>query len=222
MKIWLKKWGIGILGVIMITIFAVDRIKIKSLKESTQLQLVELSALQDTVSIHTSRTKLLTFKVKAVEVESGNRKKALEVLGIENKDLKERNIKLSDINFLLNAKLVAIGTGTTTLMDTVWMQSPIQGGDTVYASNYIWSNNHLSLKGTIVKNEMSINYRYQTGMTFVNEKKGKTNIVSAYLVDPNAKVTTANSIVITNKIRWYERPYIWGLAGLASGYILAK
>ena len=218
MKTFLKKYWVIALGSLVIIVFAVDKVKLDNLRDQNQLQSVELATLQDTVTLHVSKSKLLTSKVKAVEVESRNRKKALELMGVENKELKERNIKLSDVNSLLNANLVAVGTGTTILKDTMWVTKH----DTVYASNYNWQNKFLSLNGTIAGKQMTIDYRYQVAMTFATERKGKVNIVSAYLSDPNAQMVTMSSVIIADKKKWPGWKWVWFGSGVASGYFLFK
>ena len=50
----------------------------------------------------------------------------------------------------------------------------------------------------------------------------KQPIVTVQLDDPYAKIVTANSITVPYKTKWYEKPWVWGLAGLTSGYLISK
>jgi len=184
--------------------------------DKLQLSQVELSTLKDTVKVFKDKNKNLTFSLSSVVVESDNRRKALEAAGFEIKDLKARDIKWRDITDALKLQISAESHGSTPLKDTVY----ISNTDTIKAAEFDWNNKFLFLKGNIIDKNLSFAYKYKTGIDIVSTKKGKSYVVSAYLSDPNAVVITANSITIDNKIRWYEKPWVWMVVGVGAGFYL--
>lgn len=194
----------------------INQNKINNLRSENQLQQVELSTYKDSVFTYKSKNGELTFKLQTVEVESSDRKKALELSGFEIKDLKAKNIKWRDVNFALQAKLESQGSGTITLHDSIFIPTE---GDTVFAKVGEWNNKFLYLTPFIVNDTMEFKYKYQTGIKVISEGR---NTVSIALTDTLATITGANSIIIKNKLRWYEKPYVWGLAGLVSGFFIFK
>jgi len=194
----------------------------KKLHEIVTLKEVELSTYKDSTKILKSKTGELTSKISTVIVESSNRKKALEIAGFENKELKARDIEWRNVTFALNAKIVALGKGKIILKDSI-----IAGKtDTVIMQVGKWNDKYLFLEPIVSDNELNFNYRYQTGIKFVVNK----NTVSAYLVDPNnpeignpfASVITANSITIINKKHWYNNKWLYFGAGVIGGYFISK
>lgn len=192
--------------------------RIKSLKKANELQAIEISTLNDSVSSYKSKNGDLTFKIKSVTVENANKRKALEAAGFEIKELRARDIKFRDVISALNAKLDATGNGSTIIKDTVY----IVKGDTIKSSFYKWNNGFLFLDGTIVDNKNDFQYKYKAKLSILNESKKNENIISIYIDDPNAEITNSNSITIKNKKKWWESQWLYGAAGLGLGYVIFK
>jgi hypothetical protein len=211
-----KYWMVAVIVIAACTLL-MQKCKIERLNDQAQLQNVELSTFKDSVAVLVSKNGELTFKVQSVQVESDNAKKALELAGFEIKELRQRDINWRKVNFALRAELEAAGSGTITLRDTTYIK-----GDTIMAKTGKWNNGYLYLNPFIVKNKMDFTYSYNIGLKIVSETKRKTNIVSIFSTDPNAKITTSNSITIENKLKWYEKPWVWGIAGIGAGYLIFK
>jgi hypothetical protein len=47
-------------------------------------------------------------------------------------------------------------------------------------------------------------------------------MVTVSLADPNAAITSGNNIVLKPEKRLWEKPWIWGLAGLVAGIFVFK
>jgi hypothetical protein len=69
---------------------------------------------------------------------------------------------------------------------------------------------------------MKFDYTYKTGIDIISTKQRNSYIVNAYLSDPDAVVTTATSLTITNKTPWYKKPWLWGAVGFLGGYLIPK
>lgn len=194
--------------------------KIEKLSDANQLQAVELSTLKDTVAVFISNDSLLTYKLSSVEIEKGNLKKSLELMDIDRKILKNRDIEWRKITAALRMELAASGHGQTTVTDTF----RIEKTDTVYFSKVEdWSNNYLSIfDGEIANRKLSFDYRYQTGISIITTPERKQTVVNVFLTDPKAEITSANSITISNRKKWYEKQWLWGLAGLGTGILISK
>lgn len=215
---WIRKnykLAIVILALIIMSVILL-RTKIDNvrLKNNYQLKSVELSTYKDSTSVYKSKAGDLTFKIKAVEIESNNRRKALEIAGFENKELKARNIDLRKVNFALNAKLEASGTGTVELRDSL-----IFNTDTIIAKVGNWSNGFLSLYPEIVDDKLTFDYTYKVELKVITETN-KT--ISFALTDPNAKITTSNGVIIKKKSRIWNKWYTHVGVGLIGGYFLFK
>lgn len=194
--------------------------KINRMQTENQLQALELSILNDSVTVYKSKTGELTYKLTSVEIEKGNLKKSLELIGIDKKILKERDIAWRQITAALRAELEAKGTGQTTLTDTF----RIEKTDTIYYTRVNdWSNGNLSLFNSKIENsKLSFDYRYKTGIDFFTTNTRKKTTVSVILTDPNAEITTASSITVPHKKKWFERPAIWAIAGFGAGVLIVK
>jgi hypothetical protein len=94
--------------------------------------------------------------------------------------------------------------------------------DTLKQANFDWNNRFLFLSGNISGKDMQFKYTYKTPIDLISEKKGKSYIVSAYLGDPNASVTTANSITIVPKKKWRGWDVLKIGVGIGIGYTIAK
>lgn len=183
-------------------------------KSELRLKNVEISTLKDSVKVVMSKNGDLTFKFQSVQIESKERKDALELLGFELSDLRQRDIKQKNIISALNAKLSASGSGTMIMKDSIVYIK----GDSVKVSYGKWTNNYLTLNPFLIGNNLDFDYLYEAKISLIQEK----NIVSAIISDPNAKIVTANSITIENKKRWWDKWYFYLAAGSVIGYEIAK
>ena len=202
-----------------------QKVQIKQLKATSQVQAIQLATSNDSVLVYRSKTKdkitqlnNLTFKLAAVEIDKANLKESLEAAGIDIDDLKNRDIEWRKVVGVLQAEIKASGKDSTTLQD----KDIITKTDTIHAEAFVWSNRYLTFSGDIVAKKMKFNYEYKTGLDILQTPQGKKILISVYLSDPKAVVTTASSIVVTFKIPWYEKPWLWGAAGLVGGYFIAK
>lgn len=218
MKLKLIIAGTILAGLILVII--IQNHKINKLSQTNQIQSVELSTLKDSVLIHKSKNNELTFKLASVEIEKSNLKESLDLMGIDRKELRERDIKWRKITAALRAELAATGHGETNVVDTF----RIEKTDTIYFQKVNdWTNNYLSLfNAEIVNKKLNFDYSYKTKIDFITTGTRKETIVSVILSDPKAQITTANSITIKNKKKWYERPVIWTVVGIGAGVLIAK
>ena len=194
-------------------------IKFDRLTKKSQVQAVELMNANDSVTTYRTKTGQLYFEINAVTVEKNALKNSLEVSGFTIRELRAMDVKWRDIVSTLKAELAMSGRDTIFLHDTTYVTV---GGATLAGKAYKWTNNYLSLSGLIRDKFMVTDYKYLTGMSFITEKKGKTTKVTATLADPQARITTGSQIIIEHKIRWYEKPWLWGLAGIGLGVYLGK
>lgn len=212
------RWFVLIVIILLSGLLLIGKCNNNKLADKNQIQAVELSALNDSVKTVVSKNGDLTFELTSIQVESDNRRKALEESNFMIKDLRQRDIAWRNTVFALKAQIVAQGSGTTVLRDTIWKNSV----DTIHASVFAWNNKFLFLNGNIIEKKLSLSYRYEVGLSLVSTKAGKGTTVSAYLTDPNAHIFTANSITIVPVKRWWDKWYVYGAAGLIGGYFVAK
>ncbi len=218
MKPNIQKIAIIIGIAIIILIISVQFFSIRKLKDKIQLANVELATLNDSVSVHKSKTGQLTFKIASVEIEKRNLKESLETLELTTKELRNQGIKYRDIISVQKAQIDAGGMGSTIIRDTMI----ITNTDTIRIAKFDWSNNFLSLNGSIENKNLDFNYKYKTGINIVTEQKPKGTIVNFSLADPNATITTATSITVTRKKSILEKWYITLPVGFVGGFLLAK
>lgn len=194
--------------------------KIEKLSDANQLQAVELSTLKDTVAVYMSKDSLLTHKLTSVEIEKGNLKKSLELMDIDRKILKNRDIEWRNITAALRMELAATGSGTTAVRDTFRMVKT----DTVYFQKVDdWSNKNLSLfNAEIVNSKLNFDYKYTTGIDIYQEQQRRATFVRVTLTDPNATITKGSSFFVKPKKRFWEKPWLWGLAGLGTGILISR
>lgn len=194
--------------------------KINRLQNENQLQKVELSVLKDSVFVHKTKAGELTYKLTSVEIEKNNLKKSLDLLEIDRKILKERDISWRKITFALRAELAATGHGETTVIDTFRTEKT----DTVYYSKVNdWNNGYLSLFNSKIENsKLSFDYRYQTRIDFLTTPLNGKTVVSVILSDPKAEITNAKSITVKYQKKWFERPVVWALFGFGTGILISK
>jgi len=200
--------------------------KINRLSDSNQLQAVQLSALNDSVSVYKNYTGELTYKLSTVEINDRNLKESLETAGFDLKKFKERDIFWRKINSALRLQLAATGSGVTIITDTFRIEparldASVGKTDTLYFSKvHDWSNNYLTLFNSKIENsKLFFDYSYKTGISIIQEKKRKETLVSVMLTDPNASITTGNSITIKEERKWWQKPWIWFLAGFGAGIL---
>lgn len=194
--------------------------KIQKLSNANQLQAVELSTLKDTVEVFKSKSGELTYKLSSVEIDKRNLKKSLELMDIDRKILKNRDIEWRKITAALRMELAASGSGTTAVTDTFRMVET----DTVYFQKVEdWSNKNLSLfNAEIVNSKLSFDYKYSTGIDIYQEQQRRATFVRVKLTDPNATITKGSSFFVKPKTRFWEKPWLWGLAGLGTGILISK
>ena len=208
-----------IIGAILIALLlGVKQCQLNKERDKNQIANVQLSALNDSVAQYKSKNGDLTAKINSVVVESDNRKKALDAAGFEIKELKEKDIKWRDVVFALKAQIQAQGGGQAVLRDTLIISKT----DTIKKANFDWNNRFLFLSGNITGKDMQFKYTYKTSIDLLSEKKGKSYVVSAYLSDPQATITTANSITIVPKKKWWGWDVLKVGAGFGLGVFIAK
>jgi len=220
----LKYYIVGVVVLVLIVLFFVRNYQYKELQEQNQLQSIQLAAINDSVKIYKSKNGELTAKVQSVEVDNRNKKDALEQAGYTIKDLKARDIKWWDIVNTLQAEIASSGGGQTVLHDTTYITTT----DTIKAAEFSWNNRYLFLEGKVYEKTklsektLDFTYTYKTGIDIISTKKKNAYIINAYLSDPNAVVTTATSLTITNKTPWYKKQWLWGAVGFLGGYLIPK
>ena len=195
-----------------------QELKISRLTDQNQLQAVELSVLNDSVSVYRNKAGELTYKLISVEVDRDNLKKSLELAGFNIKQLKAKDIEWRRITNALKLRLETVGNGEAVLRDTLI----IAGRDSIISTDFRWSNNYLSLDGVVDIDRVKFSYFYRTGIEIIQAEKRNKTIVSVSLADPNAAITTGNSITILHKKKWYEKPWLWAVAGFTGGVFLTK
>jgi hypothetical protein len=220
----IKKYWLAIVAVAFIlTTFVyigIQHRKLHKIQDVAQLQAVELSTLQDSVSVYKNKSGELTYKLTSVEIEKGNLKKSLELAGFDIRELRADNIKWRNLNNALKLELQAAGQVVTTVRDTF----RIENTDTIYYSKVDnWTNGYLSLFNAKVETKkLFFDYRYKVGLDIFQEPKKNSTLVTVKLTDPNASVTTANSITVTHKKKIWERGWLWAAIGLTGGILIAK
>jgi len=217
-KIAMKNFLIGLAVLVVAALFYRQYRELRNYKDTAQLQAVELSMFKDSVKIIQQKNGDLNFQVQAVQVEKRNLKESLELAGFEIKDLKEKEIRWRKLNSVLQAKLEASDTGQTVIRDTFL----IVENDTVKAGSFQVNNNYLLFNGLIKKDSLDWDYRYNVEFDFFQQKIKNETLVTVALNDPNAEITSMNSITISHKKKFYERPIVWAVAGIATGIIISK
>lgn len=193
---------------------------IKKLEKTNQLQAVELSMANDTVKKFRNKADELISQIKVVEVSRDNLKESLEKAGVDIEKLRDDKIRLNKVIEYYKMQGQATGTGSIALRDTF----TIIKRDTI---NYLkfdkWSNDFLIMtNGEIINRQLNFNYRYLIDFQFFKEEYRKSTIISVKFKDPGAEITSANSIVVFNEKKWWEKPWLWGLAGLTTGILISK
>lgn len=210
----------SIVGFFLI-LFLFNSCKIKSLKKSNNLQAVELMSFKDSANILRTKSGELYSQIQNVTIEKNALKGSLDKMGIERDELKKMGIKWRDLAVLYKAKLESSDTGSVAGHDTIYLA----GKDTIWGKKFDdWTNTNLSLFKLHTDNKkLFFEYKYQTDLKYTLEKDGKNSKVTMWLSDPHATITTGSQITINqDPIKWYQKWWLWGSAGLVGGYFLFK
>jgi len=215
-----KKYWWSILVIAALIYISILNIRINKIKDSNQLQAVELSTLKDSVTVYKAKNGDLTYKLSVVEISHSNLKESLDIAGYDIKKLKADNIKWRKLTDVLKLELKAAGHVETAVHDTF----RIENTDTIYYSKVNdWSNNYLSLFNAKVETKkLFFDYSYKTGISIFQEESKKGTIVTVKLTDTNASITTANSITVVPKKTIWQKWWLWTAAGLTTGILIAK
>jgi len=209
------------LAIIALSVMIVLSLQNRSLKKSNSLQAVELMSFKDSTTILKTKNGQLYAQIENVTIEKNALKGSLDQMGIERSELRQMGIKWRDLAVLYKAKLAASGSGSTSGRDTIYLA----GKDTIWGKKFNdWSNGNLTLTKLITDNKkLSFNYNYQSDLKYTLEKDGKDSKITMWLSDPNAKIITGSQITINqDPIKWYQKWWLWGSAGLVGGYLIAK
>lgn len=211
------KWIITIIVVFVIASEWYQYVDRANLRRDKEISDVKVMLATDSVKTFKDKAGEAYAKLNSVLIEKSALSQSLLSMGQTNKKLSSENIKQSDIISVLRSQLYSSGHDTITLHDTIFVASKITGKD------YLWTNNYLSLWGTIVGYKMNNNYSYKTDLTYVTEQTSKKkSIVTVSLSDPNAKILTGSQIVVTQTPKWYDHWYYYTLAGAIAGHYIFK
>jgi len=214
-----------IAGLIFATVILFFYFSAEADRDRIELKNVELSTLKDSVTMTETKNGELVAKVSSVEIEKENLKKSMEIAGFDIKELRDQNIEWRKVTNALRVELQAAGSAQTEVTDTFYVKIDVPGKiDTVWYSVLDdWSNDYLSIyNGKIVEKRLDFDYNYKVGMDIIQSHKRKSTIVTISLTDPYARITTANSITVENKTKWYRKWWAWGAIGFVGGVFIAK
>lgn len=216
----MKKLLIVLTVLVVAALFYRQYRELRNYKDTAQLQAVELSTLKDNVSVLKKKNGEMAFQIESVEVEKRNLKESLELLGIEKKDLKEQNIRQRNLIGVLQLEIESFGSGQTTVIDTF----KIVETDTVrYQKVNDYTDPYLSLfNGEIINGDFDFDYRQNVHMRLFHHTKKDAIIVTANIKNPSAEIVSGQSLTISTKKRWYQKPWVWAAAGLTTGIIISK
>jgi hypothetical protein len=208
---------IMIYGLLIISVFSLyqwDRAS-KAIKEK-ELMSLELMIAKDSIVVHTGRNGSLSFKLLQMDIEKGNLRKAIDLLGITNKELKDQDIKKNNIISVLQGKIQTQGHGATALTDTIL----IVKNDTIFKEKtFKWQSKYMYINGHTFNDSILLKYKYSLDFSFISAKQGKNTIVTAKFNDPNMVLMSAQSIVIKPR-----KPFVkWWMVlilGVTGGYLI--
>jgi len=212
MKQFLRNYGLIVFTVLVVFLFFSQKCRFDKLTDRVQLQAVEISSLNDSVSVFRSKAGELTYRLISVEIEKDNLKRSLLIAGYDIRELKDRDLNWKKITSALKAELASAGSASVPLNDTIYIEKT----DTIRAGNFAWKNRYLSLTGEVTPGALDFKYVYRTAIDVVQSG----DVISIYLSDPNATITTGHQFTVTHKRRWYEKPWVWGVAGLVGGMLI--
>ena len=202
----MKKSDILIAGIFICLLYSYFCItnELSQARETSNLQAIEISMLRDSVKTVVDKHGQLTFQVASADVEKKQLKDALRLAGYDIKKLKEREIEYRKINALLKARLEANGSITSTIRDTF----TVVKADTVRFQTVDNSTNgFLSIFDANIQNQkLDFSYRYKVDFDFFQTTQKNKTTVSVILNDPNAEITSARSITVTQKKKFYQKP----------------
>ena len=157
----------------------------QGIERQRQIQAVELSVLEDSVTMYKTRSGQLYGQVQAVEIDKRNLKEALEVAGFDLRVLKDQNVKYRQIIATLRMEIESINSGTTTVVDTFRI---VERDTFYYQSVKDWDDGALFLSGMKIENkQLDFNYRYNIGLSHVTTRNRKGTIVTIVPDNPHTK-----------------------------------
>jgi|LSQX01.3.fsa_nt_gb hypothetical protein len=211
----MKNWIIFILTVVAITTVLSMSYVIKNLKQTIQFQSAELVSAKNEVLELTTKNGQLYYEMETVQVEKTNMKKALDILGLENSELKKMNIQAKNTIAALEIIIEHSSTGQTTVVDTLY----IENTDTVYYQKVNpFNDGNLSLyNGRVVRGDLSFDYTYNLALQQIIHKRKKDVIITIVTDSPNAKIIAGKSLTIKSFKKWYEQQWLWGVIRLHKG-----
>lgn len=213
LNIWAKVLIFVIIAFLVIK--AVDYFTIKNLRKQNQIQAVQIMTANDSVAVYKDKKDEMYFQLNAVQVESNAVKSSLLAMGFEMKDLRQKNIKAQNLIAVLTAKIESSGGGGTPGKDSI----RIVDRDTFKIRTYKdWDDGNMVLYNLWAdKDSLHHNYQYRTGINIFPEVSRKEVKVTVTLTDKKAIVTHGASIIVSNKLKWYEKPLPWLVVGAVGG-----
>lgn len=208
----------AVIGLLLL-IIAISYLQIKHLRKTTQIQAVELLSANDSAKAYKTKAGELYFQVNTVTVEKNALKRTLEIAGLTNKELRQKDIEKGKIISVLKSQLEASGHATTTIHDTTYIDV---SGIIKPLKTFNWTNTHLSLKGEIKEKVIDMDYVYRVNLNSITESKGKNTKVTIFLDDQNAKILTGSQINIVTKKPFYQKWWFGVIVGATGGYLIAK
>lgn len=201
---WIPLWLVSLL-VIYVLKDCADHVKIEKARQEV------MDILDDTVKVYRDRMDRVVSEKRALEVSSDR------VLR-ENDSLKElaRNVKP---RVIVEVNTVYRDTGTIKF-DTVYRDLNIP-----FKSVDRWRN----VSGTVMGDGIHFNEFevFNTQTLLHGESRTwfmgrKSHVVRVVNDNPLVTVTGLKPLVIEEKKRWYEKWWLWGIAGFAGGILITK
>ncbi len=218
----MKKTDIIIAGIFICLLYSYfcSTNQLSEARNISNIQALEISMLRDSVKTVVDKHGQMTFQVASADIEKKQLKDALELAGYDIKKLREREVEYRRINALLKARLEATGSIISTVRDTFTV---VKTDTILFQTVDSSTNGFLSIFDATIQNQkLDFSYRYNVNLDFFQTTKKNKTTVSVMLNDPNAKITSANSITVTHKKKFYQKPWVWAVAGFASGLFIAK
>jgi hypothetical protein len=216
------KWlFVCVTGILLIVLFF-DQIKIRQITKDKDILNIKLMSVNDTATAYKTKAGEAYYRINSVTIENNALKGSLEAMGIDQKKLKETNINLSNIVSVLREELKVSGhTGSIPLVPVVNLPSDTSK---IKAKSFEWTNTFLTLKGITEDARIrNIDYKYQTGILHTTEDVKDKTIVTISLTDKeNASIINGSQFVVTPTKHWWNKPWVWGVAGAVGGILIAK
>lgn len=212
-----------IIGLLLVGAITFFYFSMESARDKVQLRDVELSTLKDSVEMIEMKNGELVAKIESVEIEKDNLRESLEIAGFDIKELRAQGVKWRKVTNALKLELQAAGSVQTSVTDTFRMSIEVPGDTVWYSTFNNWSNDYMSIyNGEIFDKNLKFDYDYKVGIKIIQAPKRKSTLITVKLTDINARITSANSITVKHKTKWYQKWWLWGSAGLVGGVIIAK